>query len=116
MRNSNTRARCEKRTLKKCKGVCRTYSDIQSTMADYLESDENIKEYICNYALTDFSLKDGNYTSDFFCKTVDGDMIVYECVFQKHLKRTLTYTLLDASRTYWLKRGVKWRLVVDASK
>ena len=29
MRNSNTKVRCEKLSLSKCPGVCRTYSDIQ---------------------------------------------------------------------------------------
>jgi len=116
LRNSNTRARCEKRQLSKCQGVCRTYSDIQFAMADYLEKDDAVKEFVCNYALKDFSIKDGNYTSDFFCRLISGEIVIYECVLQKHLTRAKTVQLLDASRTYWLKRGAMWRLATDASK
>ena len=116
MRNQNSRVRCAKRRMSKCKNVVRTYNDIQYALADMLDKDENIKEFVCNYPLSNFPLTDGKYTSDFYCTTNDGDVIVYECVFRKHLTRPLTAKMMDASRCYWMKRGVDWRLVVDAEK
>lgn len=116
MRNSNTKVRCEKRKMSKCKDVVKTYNAIQYAFADVLEKNESIKEFVCNFPLTDFPITDGKYTSDFYCTTTDGDVIVYECVFRKHLVRPLTAKLLDASRCYWLKRGIEWRLVIDAEE
>ena len=116
MRNQCSKVRCVKRRIGKCKEVVRTYNAIQAAFADMLDKDENIKEFICNYPLSDFSLSDGKYTSDFYCTTNNGDVIIYECVFRKHLNRPHTAKLLDASRCYWMKRGVDWRLVVDEEK
>lgn len=116
MRNTNSKVRCEKRQMSKCKGVVKTYNDLQYAFADMLEKDATIKEFICNYPLSDFSLTDGKYTSDFYCTTTEGEVIVYECVFRKHITKPLTAKLLDESRNYWLKRGVDWRLVINAEK
>ena len=116
MRNSNTKVRCEKKQRSKCKGVVRTYNQLQSKFADMLEKDENIKEFICNYPLTNFSIIDGKYTSDFYCTKNDGEIVIYECAFRKHLTKPLTAKLLDASRNYWERRGLKWSLVVDAEE
>ena len=113
MRNQNSKVRCEKRKMSKCKDVVKTYNAVQYAFADVLEKDESIKEFVCNFPLTDFPITDGKYTSDFYCTTTDGDVIVYECVFRKHLVRPLTAKLLDASRCYWMRRGVDWRLVVN---
>lgn len=55
-----------------------------------------------------------HYTTDFVCVKVDGDLMVRECVFRKHLMKPLTVKLLDASREYWLRHGVTdWGLVID---
>ena len=116
MRNTNSKVRCEKRQMSKCKGVVKTYNDLQYAFADMLEKDATIKEFVCNYPLSDFSLTDGKYTTDFYCTTTEGEIVVYECVFRKHITKPLTAKLLDASRNYWLKRGVDWRLVIDAEK
>jgi hypothetical protein len=116
MRNSNTRARCNKKQLSKAKGVVRTYNDLQDKFADMLQTDDSIKEFICNYPLTDFPIAEGKYTTDFYCTTVSGEIVVYECVFRKHITKPLTVKLLDESRNYWLKRGADWRLVIDAEK
>lgn len=116
MRNSNTRARCNKKQLSKAKGVVRTYNDLQDKFADILQTDDNIKEFICNYPLTDFPITEGKYTTDFYCTTIEGEVIVYECCFRKHLTKPLTAKLLDESRNYWLRRGVDWRLVIDAEE
>ena len=116
MRNTNSKVRCEKRQMSKCKGVVKTYNDLQYAFADMLEKDVTIKEFVCNYPLSDFSLTDGKYTTDFYCTTTEGEIVVYECVFRKHITKPLTAKLLDESRNYWLKRGVDWRLVIDAEK
>ena len=116
MRNTNSKVRCEKRQMSKCKGVVKTYNDLQYAFADMLEKDDTIKEFVCNYPLLDFSLTDGKYTTDFYCTTTEGEIVVYECVFRKHITKPLTAKLLDESRNYWLKRGVDWRLVIDAEK
>ena len=88
-------SRCEKRTLSKCSdGVVKTFNDIESRYADKLEL--------------------GEYCSDFVAVKVDGDLLVRECVYRKHLTKPLTAKLLDASREYWGKRGVlDWGIVVE---
>lgn len=116
MRNTNSKVRCEKRQLSKCKEVVKTYNEVQCAFADVLEGDASIREFICNYHLSDFPLTDGKYTTDFYCTTNEGDIVVYECVFRRHLTKPLTAKLLDASRNYWLRRGVDWRLVIDAEE
>ena len=116
MRNSNTKVRCEKRQLSKCKEVVKTYTDLQYAFADMLEKDATIKEFICNYPLLDFPITDGKYTTDFYCTTVSGEIVVYECCYRKHITRPSVAKLLDASRNYWLRRGADWRLVVDAKE
>ena len=114
MRNTNSKVRCEKRQMSKCKGVVKTYNDLQYAFANILEKDATIKEFVCNYPLSDFPITDGKYTTDFYCTTTEGEVIVYECCFRKHITKPLTAKLLDESRNYWLKRGVDWRLVIDA--
>ena len=116
MRNTNSKVRCEKRQMSKCKGVVKTYNDLQYAFADILEKDTAIKEFVCNYPLSDFPITDGKYTTDFYCTTTEGEVIIYECCFRKHITKPLTAKLLDESRNYWLKRGVDWRLVIDADK
>lgn len=40
--------------------------------------------------------------------------MVRECVYRKHLTKPLTIKLLDASRKFWLERGViDWKIVVE---
>ena len=47
----------------------------------------------------------------------DGDFMVRECVERKFLMKPRTVKLLDASKNYWLRHGVKdWGLVIDAEK
>lgn len=115
MRKKNYKGRCEKRTLSKCKDVCRTYDAVQFAYADMLESNRDIKEIRCNVLLD--SLDEGEYTSDFVCTKTNNDLMVRECVFRKHLAKPLTVKLLDLSREYWLRHGVTdWGIVTDADK
>ena len=101
--------------LPKCQGVCRTFRSIQYVYADILQNDDKIKEIKCNVLLD--GLAEGEYTSDFVCVKSDNDLMVRECVFRKFLTKPMTVKLLDASREYWLKRGVSdWGLVINEEK
>ena len=112
MRKKNFKGRCEKRTISKCAEVCRTFDSIQYAYADVLQASEDIKEIRCNVPLD--GLPDGEYTSDFVCTKTNGDLLVRECVERRFLTKPLTVKLLDASRLYWLRRGVSdWGLVVN---
>ena len=113
MRKKNFKGRTEKRILSKCNDVCRTYDKIQSAYADMLQADESIVEIRCNVLLD--GLPEGEYTSDFVCIKTNGDMMVRECVQRKFLMKPMTVKLLDASREYWLRHGVKdWGVTIDA--
>jgi hypothetical protein len=115
MRKKNYKGRCEKRMLQKCVDICKTYDDIQYTYAEILSQHEDILEFRCNVVLE--GLEEGDYTSDFVCKKVGGDLMVRECVQRKYLRKPLTAKLLEASRKYWLRHGVlDWGLVVDEEK
>lgn len=112
MRNQNYKGRCEKRTLRKCQGVCRTFDAIQSAYADMLQGDDHIMEFRCNVPLD--GLSQGAYMTDFVCTKSDGDRMVRECVYRRLLLKPLTVKLLDASREYWKRHGVSdWGLVID---
>jgi hypothetical protein len=109
MRKKNYKGRCEKRSLSKCKEVCRSYSDIQSRYADKLQSDPEIESFECNVRLDDT-----DYTSDFVIQLSSGDIRVRECVQRSHLIKPMTAKLLDLSRDYWLHRGVAdWGIVIE---
>lgn len=112
MRNKNYKGRCEKRKLGKRETICKTYDAIQYVYADVLEQDDKVVSIRCNVVLE--GLEIGGYMSDFACEKSDGEIMVRECVYQKLLTKPLTMKLLDASRTYWLRRGVKdWGIVID---
>ena len=105
----------KKRMLDKCKDVCRTYDAIQYAYADILSDCSDIVEFRCNVFLE--GLEEGEYTTDFVCTKLGGDLMVRECVFRKFLTKPLTVKLLEASRLYWLRHGVSdWGLVIDEEK
>ena len=115
MRRKNFKGRCKKRMLEKSKEVCRFYDELQALYAHRLQECEEIKEIRCNVLLE--GLEVGNYTSDFVCVKLDGDLMVRECVYRKFLTKPMTVKLLDASRNYWLNHGVTdWGLVIDEEK
>lgn len=112
MRKKSYKGRCTKRTVSKSKEVCKTYDDIAFKYLDVLEANKNIIEIKCNVPVNLSEL--GEYTTDFVCMKKDGDLLVRECVFRKLITRPSTIKLLDASREYWLKRGVTdWGLVIN---
>ena len=112
MISKDYKGRCTKKKLSKCKDVARLYDKIQITYADVLEADKAMKEIMCNVPLD--NLPEGEYTSDFVCVKSDGDYMVRECVWKKKLTLPRTVKLLDASRSYWAKRGVTdWGIVIE---
>ena len=115
MRKKGFKGRCDKRTLTKCKEVCRTYDPIQYAYADKLQENADIKEIRCNVPLD--GLPEGDYMSDFVCIKADNDLMVRECVQRKFLLKPLTVRLLDTSREYWHRHGVSdWGIVIDAEE
>ena len=112
MRRKNIKDRCSKRQLPKFVDVCKTYDAISYAYADILSESMVIEEVRCNVLLE--GLEEGEYTSDFVCTKTNGDLMVRECVFRKHLTKPMTIKLLDASRAFWLSRGVTdWGIVID---
>lgn len=115
MRKRNYKGRCVKKFASKVGEVCRTYDDIQLAYLDEAQNDPEIRQVRCNIPFESAELE--VYSTDFLCVKSDGDLMVRECVFRRLLTRPRTAKLLDASRVYWLKRGVTdWGLVIDAEK
>ena len=105
--------RCEKRTIPKCKGVCRTYDELQSKYADVLAADDTVAEIRCNVLMQGLDI--GEYTTDFVCSRTDGTVFVRECVYRRLLNRRKTIEMLDASQRYWYGQGIcDWKIVTDA--
>ena len=112
MKKKNFKGRCEKKSLSKCEDVCKTYNAIQSAYANILQDDDRIKEFVCNVPLGGLEL--GEYTTDFLCTKINGAVMVRECVYRKFLTKPMTVRLLETSKDYWTKSGVKdWGLVVN---
>lgn len=118
MRRKNIKDRCEKKHFSKCLEVCKTYDAVQTAYAKLLQEREDITEFRCNVP---FEAKEGDeldrYTSDFVCIKNDGEIMVRECLWRKNITRPKSARLLDASKNYWLERGVTdWGLVIDEEK
>ena len=112
MRPLNIKDRCTKKKLKKSDEVIRTYDKIQTAYAAILDANPNIQSICCNVPLE--KMEEGEFTTDFLCTKVDGELMVRECVFRKKLSLPRTCKLLDASRDYWMKRGVMdWGIVIE---
>ena len=115
MRKRNYKGKCVKRSVGKCRDVCRTYDPIQFSALDHLEKDDSVREFLCNVPLESPGLEE--YMTDFVCTKTDGSLMVRECVFRKMLHRPTTMALLDKSRMYWLRQGVTdWGIIIDAEK
>ena len=115
MRKRDFRGRCEKRSIPKCEGVCRTFDIVQSKYADVLSERVDIQSFRTNVPMGGLTI--GEYTSDIVAVKADGSLMVRECTRRANLLRTKTCTLLDASREYWLLRGVMdWGIVVETKE
>ena len=112
MRKRNYKGRCTKRYLPKCKDICRTYDPIQEAYATKLSTSKDVETFRCNVLLE--GLVEGDYTSDFVVTKDDGTIMVRECVYRSRLTKPMNIKLLEASRSYWLHRGVvDWGIVVN---
>lgn len=112
MRKKGFKGKCEKISLSKSKEICRTYDPIQGKYAEKLEESPDIQEIRCNVLLE--GLEEGEYTSDFVCVKTNGDLMVRECLQRDRLTKPMNAKLLNASRNYWLKRGVTdWGLIIN---
>ena len=83
MRPLKIKDRCTKKKIKKCEEVIKTYDNIQTAYAELLDKDEAIKSIQCNVPLE--PIEEGEFTTDFLCTKVDGDLMVRECAFRKKL-------------------------------
>lgn len=93
----------------------RTYNVIEAQYAEKLQENPDVKEFRCQVLLE--GLEIGDYCSDFVATKVDGNLMVRECVYRKHLSKPMTAKLLDASRNFWTRRGVSdWGIVIDKKK
>ena len=116
MRNQNSKVRVTKRKLSKCKEVCRTFHPLQYAFADVLEQNPEVAEFRCNVPLVGLEME-GTYTTDFVITKTNGDTAVRECVLRDKISKPLNLKLLDASYSYWLRRGVcDWGIVVNAAE
>lgn len=115
MRKRNFKGRCTKRYVHKCTDICRTYDSLQEAYADVLSQSNDIEEFRCNVYLE--GLAEGDYTTDFVCTKTDGTIIVRECIYRSRLIKPMHYKLLEASRSYWRRRGVTdWGIVINDKK
>lgn len=112
MRKKNQKIRCEKQRLPKFKGLCKTYDKVQTAMAVVLSQQEDVVCIRCN---VDSAVIDGKeYTTDFVCEMANGELAVRECLYRRYITKPLNLKVLEASRKFWLKRGVKdWAIVVN---
>ena len=113
MRSKNFKgSKCVKMKLNKSEEIVRTFDNIQTAYAQILDKNENIQKIQCNVVLDE--IENGEFTTDFVCTKLDGDLLIRECVFRKKLSLPRTCKLLDVSRDYWLKRGVTdWGIVIE---
>ena len=113
MRSKNFKgSKCVKMKLNKSEEVVRTFDNIQTAYAQILDKNENIQKIQCNVPLE--GIEDVEFTTDFLCTKINGDLMVRECVFRKKLSLPRTCKLLDLSRDYWRKRGVEdWGIVIE---
>ena len=114
MRKKNYKGRCEKQSLEKFATICKTFDPVQTAYANILANSMDIVEARCNVVLDDDCCE---YMTDFVCTKSDGELMVRECVSRNLLEKPLTGKLLDMSRIYWLRRGVRdWGIVTDAAE
>lgn len=112
MQLKNVKVRCIKQSLPRFNGVVKTYSPLQQAAAKSLSDNSDFESIACN--VESITVDGITYTTDFVCKKKDGSIVVYECVYQKHLIKPKTVKLLDESQKLWLGRGAVWGIIVDA--
>lgn len=114
MRNTKSKVKCTKISITKSPNVFRAYNDVQLAYVKKLEEDNSVREIRANILIGTLDGLDGKYSTDFFVIKTNGDVYVRECVYRKYLTKPLTIKMLDASREYWLAKGVEdWGVVID---
>ena len=114
MRNKNTHSVTFKKKLIKCKLIFYAYNELQYKYGDVLDCNDEILEIKCNVSIDECELGT-TYTTDFYCIKTNGDILVRECVYKEKLLKPQTIKMLDASRNYWLSKGVAdWGIVLNA--
>lgn len=103
--------RCEKRSLPKFKGICKTYGDLMYRAADWLSEQNDIVSVETNVPIT---VPAGEYTTNFFCVMADGTYKAYECSYRSVFFRPKNLALFNESMKYWGNRGIKWGIFIDA--
>lgn len=112
MRSKNFKGRCVKKKYDKCDEICRTYDNVQRGYAELLQENDDIVQMSCNVLLNGL-----DYTTDFVCVKKNGDLMVRECIYRSMIEKPKTIMMLDISREYWRKYGVKdWGLVINADE
>ncbi|MBD5584212.1 MAG: hypothetical protein HDQ88_03950 [Clostridia bacterium] len=116
MRNKSTHSVTLKKKLNKCRCIFYAYNDLQYKYGEYLDGNNDIAEIKCNVSIDECELGD-TYTTDFYCVKTNGDILVRECVYKEKLLRPQVIKMLDASRNYWLSKGINdWGIVLNESK
>ena len=85
MRKKSYKGRCEKRAIKKCESICKTYDPIQSAFVTILDNRNDIAEIQCNVELDGDA---ADFTTDIVAVMTNGELMVRECVSRKILPRT----------------------------
>lgn len=114
MRNTKTHTVTYKKKLSKCRAVFKAYNTLQFAYGDVLDSNSEIAEIKCNIPV-EVSEVEGTFTTDFYCIKTNGEIFVRECVYKDKLLKPYYIKTLDASRNYWLSKGVAdWGIVLNA--
>lgn len=75
MRKKNFKGRCEKKTIGKCKTVCKTFDPIQSAYIDILDDRCDVAEIQCNVELDGDA---SDFTTDIVAVMTNGEIMVRE--------------------------------------
>lgn len=113
MRNGKTNSSSTfKKKIPKCTTTFFAYSNLQQRYGEILSTRDEVIEFKANVKLEGFSLGD-HYTTDFLITTAKG-LQVRETLSRNQLFKKSKIVLLDASREYWLSKGITdWGLVVN---
>ena len=113
MRNKKTHSVTIKKKLSKCRLIFYAHNELQYKYGCQLDFSSEIAEIKCNVPI-EVADVEGEFTTDFYCIKTNGEIIVRECVYKDKLLKPLTIKMLDASRNYWLSKGVAdWGLVLN---
>ena len=74
MQKKNFKGKCVKQKISKSDEICRTYNDLATAYLKVLEDDDEIVEIRTNVLMDGLEL--GEYTNDFVCRKLNGDLAV----------------------------------------